>query len=177
LIEIVNHKDKLEVCIKLKIKTEQRTEEKIEIISGQLPVSVSPPPIIKEANANNFNSPAVLSIDIRAGSEGKLDIFYSAAPGKMQEGKLLGYDNFDESLRLSFNILHNSLENIANSIQKALEENLKKNFGAKVILPLGNVYTFKNIRLYEEVNKCDAQDNAVVCDITYAPKYSPVAEK
>lgn len=126
---------------------------------------------------NNKKEPSSGSIVIKAGTEGQLSVYADSFTDGNFEKNLVGISGLDESLKSNIDLIHTSLQTLSSNINEKLNAELSKHFEAKVILPLGNVYAFKNIRLYEEVNKRDAQDNAVVCNITYEPKYFPIKEK
>jgi len=170
-IELINHQTKLELFVKLKIKVEQKSEK----CGGYFNDPNDHYKCDKQTGeVDNFNSPAFISIYIEAGTKGELTISYKVNEGKLNYDKLIQYREIDGSLREFFSLFHNSLNGIAESIKKDLESKLNNYFAAKIILPLGNIYTFKNIRLDKKSEMSNIEDDAIICDITYAPRYSPV---
>ena len=175
-VKIVDKTSVLNILVELVIETKQN------IIKYSNDVPTSPiqailndrykPFFNKDGYQNNKEKPSLLSIVIKADTEGKLSVSTDEVDKGEFKKELLGYNGFDENLQNGVNIINTSFREFGSRVQKQLSIELSKYFELKVILPFGNVYMFKNIRMYEAVDKCKAQDNAIVCDITYAPKYT-----
>jgi len=170
-IELINHQTKLELFVNLEIKVEQTSKKCGGYFNDPNDYYKCDE---KTGEVDNFNSPASISIYIEAGTKGELTISYTVNEGKLNYDKSIQYREIDGSLREFFSSFHNSLNGIAGSMKKDLESKIGNYFAAKIILPLGNLYTFKNIRLHKKSDKSDIEGDAVICDITYAPIYSPV---
>lgn len=58
------------------------------------------------------------------------------------------------------------IHNVVDDVKKSIQHVIDSLSNGKVILPLGELYTYKNVRLYKTEN---TDDNAVTFDVGYAP--------
>ena len=115
-----------------------------------------------------------IHIKMLSGKHGKIKLETYCENGEFIENnmeKINSYMNsFGEKFRKGVESGYSIFELSINEITLTLESELQTISAQKTILPLGNLYTYKNIRLFDPDKKAKKPtDNAVCFDIAYAP--------
>ncbi|NQY62980.1 MAG: hypothetical protein HRT38_04495 [Alteromonadaceae bacterium] len=115
-----------------------------------------------------------LHIEFRCGQKGKIDIVINKEKevfieNNMEEIKEQ-FPDVSRTLQESLLSTHSRMEECFYKILPQLQSEFTTIAAQKTVLPLGNVYTYKNIRLFDSDKKSKSPiDNAICFDIAYMP--------
>lgn len=121
----------------------------------------------KNGSTDNKDAPSSVKVVFYTDTDGRLTPVAQDSVDGVFSQNLIGFEGFDARLKAAMGTVHNALVVLASDLRESLAAALKASFTTKVILPLGSVYTYKNLQLYQPSDRLAAESNAVFCDIRY----------